>query len=202
MQEFVQEITNTIQKNLKGVHTAMPGEVLSFDPGTGLASVQPKMKYKKPDGTTVDYPQITGVPVWFPQGMGQGATIAYPVKAGDGCLIVIGEQSLDYWMYGQETSTDLAFDMTNAMCIVGLFVQANSVVADACGQNAIIVDVKGTRITVKSGLVQIDAAKVQINGDVNINGKVESTGDMVAGGISQMKHTHTGDSGGSTSTPH
>lgn len=81
MQEFVQEVTETVKDTLKGVHTALPGSIVSFDPGTGLATVLPTMKFKKPDGTTVDFPQVTGVPVVFPQSMGQQATIAYPVKA-------------------------------------------------------------------------------------------------------------------------
>ena len=179
MQEFVQEIKNTVSKNLKGVHTAMPGEILSYDPATGLATVQPKMKYKKPDGTTIDFPQVNGVPVWFPQGNNQKATIAYPVKPGDGCLIIVGEQSLDYWMYGQETSTDLSFDMTNAMCIPGLFAKANSVAGEAYNQNAIIVDVNGTRLTVKGGSVQVDAATITMNGNVTVNGNFTTQGGVV-----------------------
>lgn len=117
MQEFVQEIQNTVQRGLRGIHTAMPGRIVSFDAAKGIATVKPAMKFKKPDGKTMDFPQVTGVPVVFPQGAGQGATIAFPVKPGDGCLLVVAEQSLDYWQYGQETSTDLAFDMTNAICI-------------------------------------------------------------------------------------
>ncbi len=123
MQEFVQEIQNTVQRGLRGIHTAMPGRIVSFDAAKGIATVKPAMKFKKPDGKTMDFPQVTGVPVVFPQGAGQGATIAFPVKPGDSCLLVVAEQSLDYWQYGQETSTDLAFDMTNAICIPGLFAQ-------------------------------------------------------------------------------
>lgn len=179
MQEFVQQVNDTIKESIQGIHTAMPGEILSYDPAKGLASVQPKMKYKKPDGTTIDFPQITGVPVWFPQGNNQKATIAYPVKPGDGCLIIVGEQSLDYWMYGQETSTDLCFDMTNAMCIPGLFAKANSVAGEACSQNAVIVDVSGTRVTVKSGIVQVDAANITMNGNVTVNGNFTTQGGVV-----------------------
>lgn len=164
IQEFVQEVTNTVQKNLKGVHTAFPGVITKFDPATCLASVQPAMKYRKPDGKTIDYPQITGVPVVFPQSMNQQATIAYPIKAGDGCLVIVAEQSIDYWMYGQETETDLAFDPTNSICIVGLFVKGNPVMQEACDQNAVIVDASGTRLTIKSdGLIQADCKKFIIN---------------------------------------
>ena len=96
--------------------------------------------------------------------MGQRATIGFPVKPGDNCILIISEQSLDYWMYGQDTGTNLKFDLTNAMAIPGLFVKANTVVAEACSQDAIIVDVSGTRLTVKSdGLIQADCKRCVIN---------------------------------------
>ena len=105
-------------------------------------------------------------------------------------------------MYGQETDTDLAFDLTNAICIPGLFVKPNPVVKDACDNNAIIVDVKGTRITVKKDLVQIDSKKVKINGDIEVDGSITATKDIIASSrVSLTNHTHTGDSGGSTSQP-
>ena len=45
MQEFVQEIQNTIQRGLRGIHTAMPGQVVSFDAAKGIATVKPAMKF-------------------------------------------------------------------------------------------------------------------------------------------------------------
>lgn len=45
-----------------------------------------------------------------------------------------------------------------------------------------------------------DGAVATMNADMRINGSVESTGDQVAGGISQMQHTHTGVEPGSGST--
>ena len=201
MQEFVQEITNTIQRNLKAVHTAMPGKIVAFDAAKGVATVQPVMKYKKPNGETIDFPQITGVPVVFPQGASQNVTVAFPVKAGDGCLLVIAEQSIDYWQYGQETDTDLSFDITNAICIPGLFSKANGAVKEACDKNAVVLDANGTKVTVKAGEVIIDAAKVTVNGDVTVNGTMTTVGDTVAEGISLSSHTHGGDSGGTTTPP-
>lgn len=179
MQEFVQQITDTIKENMQGIHTAIPGTIVSFDPATGLATVLPSMKFKKPDGTTMAYPQITGVPVVFPQVMGQQATIAFPVKANDGCLIIVAEQSIDLWLYGQETDTDLSFDLTNSICIPGLFAKGNPAVQAACSGNAVIVDVKGTRLTVKGGSVTIDAAEVKINGNTTINGNLTTQGGVV-----------------------
>ena len=177
--EFVEQVKQTVNTLLDQVHTCTPGKIVSFDPGSCQATVLPAMKIKKPDGKMMDYPQITGVPVLFPQSYGQGATIAFPVKPGDGCLIFFAEQALDQFLYERDTGTDLKFDLTNADAIVGLFVKGNSVMAEATNGNAIIVDVKGTRVTVKSGLVQIDAATVKINGNVTITGDLTTTGGTV-----------------------
>lgn len=179
LQEFVQQVNKTMKDNMKGIHTALPGTIVSFDSGTGLATVLPTMKFKKPDGSTIAFPQVNGVPVVFPQVMNQQATIAFPVKAGDGCLIVVAEQSLEYWLYGQETDTDLDFDLTNSICIPGLFSKANAVMAEACAENAVVVDVQGTKVSVKSGAVQIDAATITLNGNVTVNGNFTTTGGVV-----------------------
>lgn len=67
----------------------------------------------------------------------------------------------------------MKFDLSNAVAIVGLFAQGNSVMAEATNSNAVIVDVKGTRVKVQSGLVQIDSAAVNINGNVTITGDLD-----------------------------
>ena len=177
--EFVEQTKKTVEGMLTQVHTCVPGKVVSFDGSTCQATVLPSMKIKTPKGEMVDYPQITGVPVVFPQSSAQGVTIAYPVKAGDGCLIVFSEQALDQFLYDRDTGTDLKFDLSNAVAIVGLFAQGNSVMAEATNSNAVIVDVKGTRVKVQSGLVQIDTAAVNINGNVTITGDLTTTGGTV-----------------------
>ena len=45
-----------------------------------------------------------------------------------------------------------------------------------------------------------DGATATMNADMRINGSVESSGDQVAGSISQMQHTHTGVQSGSDNT--
>lgn len=211
MQEFVEAVKNTVINELRDLHTAVPGKIISFDASTGLATVLPVMKFKKPDGTSIDYPQITGVPVMFPQGYGQSAAIAFPVKAGDGCLIIVAENSIDYWLYGQETDTNLSFDMTNAICIPGLFAKANADMKQACDENAVVVNCSGSKIVLKKGQAQITAETVTINGNLKVNGnvsaqnisavKVSGSEDVTGGGISLKSHTHNDDSNVSTSVP-
>ena len=172
MQEFVQEMNNYVKRAIQGIHTAMPGTILSFDPATCRATVQPGMKFKKPDGTTMDYPQISGVPVAVSQGSGNNAAVAFPIKAGDGCILIIGEQSLDYWMYGQETDTDLAFDLTNAMCIPGLSAAGSPAMAQACSENCVVMTSGGTTVKLKDSAVEIDAPDVQIKGNLVVQGSL------------------------------
>ena len=119
--EFAQQVTDTVNSILEGVHTAIPGKILSYNPGKCQASVRPVMKYKTPDGESISYPDIDGVPVVFPQYKSQKIAMAFPIYPKDDCLLIIAEQSLDYWMYGQETSTNLRFDLSNAICIPGMF---------------------------------------------------------------------------------
>ncbi|MDU8925608.1 phage baseplate assembly protein V [Pasteurellaceae bacterium LIM206] len=47
----------------------------------------------------------------------------------------------------------------------------------------------------------IDCPQITINGDIQLNGVLSSSGDQIAGGISIMNHTHQGDSGGRTGKP-
>ena len=180
LQEFLEQIQKLIDTRINEVHTTMPGKIVSFDTATGLATVLPTMRFKMKDGSTVPYPQITGVPVLFPQGNGQRATIAYPVKPGDGCLILIAEHSIEYWLYGQETDTDLSFDLTDAICIPGLFRAANSVVKRACEENAVIVAVNDTEVVVEKNRVKVNASDIVLNGNVQVNGSITATGEILS----------------------
>lgn len=193
MQELVNQVKKTAKKATEEMHTAVPATIKSYDPSTGLASVQPVAKFKKPNGETMDYPSISGVPVVSPQSA--NVTIAFPIKAGDGCLLVFGEKSLDYWLYGKETDTELSFDLSNAVAIPSLKNTGSPAMQKACSENAVVLQSGGTTLTVKSGEVVID-------GNLTVNGKIDATGDVTGSGISLATHTHTGDSGGSASTPH
>ena len=101
----------------------------------------------------------------FPQGNGQRSVIAFPVKAGDYCLCIVSEQALDLWMYGQETETNLRHDLTNAVCIPGLFSTASAPMKEACVTDAIILDVEGTRIKISKDSIVLD-------GNVTVTGSL------------------------------
>ncbi len=58
-----------------------------------------------------------------------------------------------------------------------------------------------TSPTLAFGGVDGAAATASIDADLSTTGSITSDGDHVAGGISLMNHTHSGDSGGTTGTP-
>jgi len=151
LQEFTQEMKNQMLDLLKDVHTSIPGKIVSFNPDKCEASILPSVKFKKPDGSQIDYPRLNEVPVYVMQGSGQTATIVYPVKPGDECLIVFSEQALDFWRTGATSNTDLKFDLSNAVAIIGMFAKPNPLIKEACDDNSVIIEKDGERVRLKKG---------------------------------------------------
>lgn len=187
--ELVQAIKDAIKSQTNEMHTALPGQVVSFDPGTGMATIKPTMQYSKPDGSKIDFPEISGVPVVFPQGAGQSVGVAFPVTAGDSVLLIFSEQALDYWLYGQETGTDLRFDLSSAIAIPGLFNKASSIVQKACSENAVVAASGGVMLLVKPDKVEI-IGDLKVTGKIDADGTITSNTDVLAAGISGKNHTH------------
>ena len=138
-QEFTQGIKDAYHTNMQDIHTVVPGKILSFDPDKQEAQIKPTAKYRKPDDSLIDFPNLNHVPVFFPQGMGQTATIVWKVKEGDECFLFFSEQALDLWRTGAESETDLRFDLTNAFAFVGLFPKPNPLVRRAYDNESIII---------------------------------------------------------------
>ena len=106
---------------LAAVHTALPGKIVSYSPATNRAQVQPFGKYKLDDGRSFDYPVIHNVPVQFPMGCGGSSGVTFPLRAGDGCLLIFAESQLDDYLSGGDSDDTRKHDMNDAMCIPGLY---------------------------------------------------------------------------------
>lgn len=184
MQEMVQSMKNLIDEKMKGLHTVLPGKIIALDEDTGLATVSPTALFEKPDGTTLPYPDISGVPLVFPQSQGQSISIAYPVAEGDGCLILIAQHSLDYWMFDRLTDCSLSHDLTNAIAMVGLFQQANENFLQACDENAVIISASGVNLSVSE-------LGISMKGNVTIDGNLEVKGNSTTSGNASITGTTT-----------
>lgn len=214
LNELVQSCKDMMSETINEIHTVIPGKIVSYDPEKNLAKILPTGKYRKPDKTTIDYPQVSDVPVYLIQGSGQDATIVYPIKPDDGCLLFFSEQALDYWMTGAESENDLRFDLTNAIAVVGMCVKPNKYIKKACDENAIIIDKEDdTRITMKKDFIEmkrdpnkiiISKDKVDITGNVYIHGNVYVDNDVFGESrVSLVNHIHGGvmPGSGNTSNP-
>lgn len=182
--EMAQTLIEMARKEIANVHTAAPGTILAYDPGSGLASVQPALKFKVSDGRIIDMPVIVGVPVIFPSGSGGAASVTFPVVEGDGCLLLFAESAIDDWLKGGESDDLRKHDLTDAIAIPGLFnfgiPAAQAHPNDTCLKNGSTV------------------LRIETSGSVYIDGA-----DLVIDGISFKDHVHGGveSGGGNTGVP-
>ena len=62
-----------------------------------------------------------------------------------------------------------------------------------------VIDVSGATTLTSGGDTTINASKLVVNCDITVTGKIESTGDQIAGIISTQNHKHIGNLGSPTS---
>ena len=193
LQEVIKEIENTVDDALNEVHTALPGKIVSYNPEKATCTARPIGKYVMSDGEKIDFPDISDAPVCFPYSL-SGVGIAFPVKAGDSCLIIISEIELDEWDSDAESEMPLKFDLTSAIVIPGLMKNGNALTKKANQQNAVVVKAGDNEIC-------ISKAKIAVSGVLSVDGDVICSGDVKAGSTSLKSHTHTAPYG-ETSVPH
>ncbi len=115
-----------IDAALVGVHTSRPGKIVLYDAARQSASVQATVRsaYTTETGERVSeaLALIPGVPVMHIGGGGFRTT--YPVAAGDSCLLVFADCSLDRWLSQGGNDVDPEDDRhhcpSDAIAIVGL----------------------------------------------------------------------------------
>ena len=172
IQEEIHYTQELVRKHLKKMHTAVPGKVVTYYPERGMCDVQPVMQFKKPNGEWIDYPELKDVPVWWPQTFGQTSTFVYPIKKDDEVLVLLMERPIDYWLFGQQTEQDLMVDLSEAICIPGLFAKPNKLAKIAQDEEAIIIQRKDTFVKIKEDDVIIDTQRdtvINVLRDVTVN---------------------------------
>lgn len=112
-------------KALEGVHTSMPGTVVSYDRTTQTATIRPAIRQTYRDGsgklTTEKLPDIPSVPVLFPTSA--AASFTFELAAGDPVILLVGEASTDeYRTSGDEDNNPQdvrRFDLSDSVAIPG-----------------------------------------------------------------------------------
>lgn len=170
--DFVTEVKNLVKEQINNIHTALPGEIVSIDVTTCLATVKPKAQMQFTNGKVLDYPVISGVPVVIPQSPSSGAVIAFPVKAGDPCLLIFSEQTLDYWMGNGTSASNVKYGLSGAIAILGLMKTPSSDFKEAVRDDKVIVRNGNASITLTNATITI-RGDVKVEGNLLINGEIK-----------------------------
>lgn len=206
-------LRTAIAAALANVWTALPAQVVSFDPDAVTVVVQPTIKATVTghDGSTAEValPVLPDVPVVFPRG--GGCTLTFPVQAGDECLVVFAARSIDGWwqLGGVQQQTDArSHDLSDGFAILGPQSQAKKIAGISTNSTQLRSDDASTYIEldpvgqvlkfVAPGGCQFITPEATFSGKVTAAQDVKSTGgDVLAGTVSLKNHLTTGVTPGS-----
>lgn len=182
------------------IHTALPCRVLKFSTQDNTVQVEFMINELSRDGVSIELPPADDVPVQFFRG--GDFVVTTPIKKGDFGLCIFSERCIDTWFAmakKQEPPDARMHDYSDGFFLTG-FSPRPSVVKD--------VDLDGIclRTLDKSTYLKLAKGTIFISGNIQHQGNYQLSGimtnnDTISGGISLKDHTHTGDSGGTTSKP-
>ena len=172
----------------------------------------------------VHFPQCGGYSLTFPIKVGDSCLILFCDKGYDHWLYD-GQTKIGKFKEGVPKAEYFRnFNINDTLCIVGFNPIPSAITDFSATDVELRDDSRGQRITLKptgvievlsqteldlttptvkvvaSSAVEVTAPTTTINGDLIVNGKITSTGDTVAGGISLMTHVHSGVQGGPSNT--
>ena len=81
---------------LRGLHTAAPGEVVTYDPATQTGTIRIAVDIEVSDGVFEPVQPIPEVPILWPRGT--GGALHFPLAPGDGVLVVFCESDPGPWL--------------------------------------------------------------------------------------------------------
>jgi len=154
------------------LNTCMPGTIKSYNPTKNLATITPAFKREYTDGTIVPIPDLSDVPIIFPRA--NAAAITFPLKKGDGVILIFAQRSLEQWKsFGGQVDPLVSrmHDLSDAVAIPGGYSLLDQVPVEP---NKLAVRYRNSKILLSE------------NGDIEINGllgkiKVGKTGKITIG---------------------
>ena len=213
-------------KHLQHVDDMLPAQVIAYDATTNRARVQPLIAVVTTDNIVINRAQIASVPVaqW---GAG-GFVLRFPVSPGDLGWIKANDRDISLFKQTYKNSapnTQRKHSFEDAVFFPDTFLKGVTINGED-GANAVLQNFDGSvriaiwpdKVKVTAPSVLIDTPTATFTGDVTvaktinvqnsdgsstpcqINGNVNATGDVIAGGISLQTHVHSGVTGGSADT--
>ncbi|TJZ75571.1 Gp138 family membrane-puncturing spike protein [Chitiniphilus eburneus] len=210
-----------LQSNL---WTALPGYIISFNVEAMTCSVQVTISMKVRDEhgnvSSVAIKPLVDCPVYFPSG--GGATLTFPVKPGDECLVVFASRCIDSWWQsgGVQEQADLRMhDLSDGFALVGVRSQPRMLPGISTSSTQLRSDNGSAYIDLNPGSgkvrivapggFEVVAPESEFSAKVTIKGLFTYLAGMVGFGTAfsnstrtDETHTHSGvQTGGGTSGP-
>jgi phage baseplate assembly protein gpV len=218
--DFQATLKVALNSRQTSVWTALPGIIEDFDPERMTCTVQPaiegQVRDEAGDVISQSRPLLLDCPVQFPAG--GGCTLTFPVAKGDECLVVFASRCIDSWWQSGDVQGQAEVrmhDLSDGFALLGFRSQPRVIPAISTtstqlrsDDGAAFVEVNPTSHAINATTPGVITASAQtgvtlttplvtINGDIQVNGKVTTTGDVKAGTISLMAHKTSGVTPGS-----
>ena len=180
MADLVEALQWGMEVALSDLNTAMPGRLVSYDPATNRATVRPALPKRLASGEELAAPAVMEVPVAWTAG--GGASLTFPLKPGDGVLLLFAQRSLEGWLSGNDAAPDdpRRFALSDAVALPGL--RARGLSGDP---EAVVLAWDGGTLRLEpGGTARLAAPRLIVEGDVEV------TGDVTAGSVSLRQHVH------------
>src|ERR1017187_404165 len=191
----IQRFLTLKQMIFQEMHCALPGVVLSFDPGPpATVNVQLVVNRRKQTNETPktlglktqfsSFPILQNVPISIPSG---GVwSLTFPIKPGDECEVIFNDMAIDNWFHAGgivNPTSPRNHDLTDAIAIFGLRSTPRALY-DYSPDTAQLRNDDGTVvIDMAAGQVTITAPNVTVNCTdmtANCSGKAEISAGTVA----------------------
>jgi len=120
--DTVQLLDEWFDAKMFNIHTVLPGEIATYDASKRKAEVKPLIKLKMFNDDNLEIKNISNVPVMF-QG-NSDFSITYPLKKGDGVLLLFSECGLGKFLAsGNLSDSDSInrFSLTDCIAIPSLW---------------------------------------------------------------------------------
>ena len=191
------------------LYTAMPGEVVAYDAATRRAGVRGALALVMSNGTQVERPVVSNVPVVFQQS--GNFLMDFDLSAGDAVLLVYSMRGLSRWKLAHGMSTpdvDGMMSERDAFCIPGLgpaglhqpdvrihaaadslTIQRNDGIRVVLDDSGVSVESSGVIAITSTGNITINGGNVTVNGVRVANAPV---GTDSAAGPGSHSHGLTG----------
>jgi phage gp45-like len=154
------EVINDLMRKISGgIRVAMPASIESYDFKTQKADIKIDMQELYHNGTSLDYPVLSGVPVIFPRC--GGASITMPIMRGDTCLVMFLDRDSTAWLLGGKNvkpKSMRSHHLSDAVAIMGLSPFTNK--SPSKNNTDMLISFDGSEIVLKpKGNIDIFSAK-------------------------------------------